>query len=81
MYRMSKDTYNCDICGVEVKWDGHDEKKGTIWECERCGTHFCTDCFVKAEGQEAFDWMMKDSPRVLCPECYKKEDEDGKQSG
>ena len=48
MYSMVKDTYTCDTCGFEEKWDAHDDHRGDIWECECCGAHFCTDCFVKS---------------------------------
>lgn len=72
MYSMEKDTYICDTCRVEVKWDGHDEKKGTIWECEYCGKHFCTACFVEKAGREAFDRMFRETDFVLCPEHFEK---------
>ena len=49
---MSKDTYTCDTCGFEEKWDAHDDRRGDIWECEYCGAHFCTECFVKKLGRE-----------------------------
>ena len=55
MYSMSKDTYTCDTCGFEEKWDAHDDRRGDIWECEYCGAHFCTECFVKKLGREHFD--------------------------
>lgn len=72
MYSMGKDTYACDTCGLEQKWDAYDERRGTMWECEHCGTHFCTECFVEKLGRECFDEMMKESNLVLCAECYNK---------
>lgn len=71
MYKMDSDTYVCDCCGREYKWDG--EEYGNIWECEECGKHFCTDCFTAALGRDAFDAMVRNSPSVLCQDCYKEE--------
>ena len=71
MYKMDTDTYVCDCCGREYKWDG--EEYGNIWECEECGKHFCTDCFTAALGRDAFDAMVRNSPSVLCQDCYKEE--------
>lgn len=73
MYNMSKSTYSCDVCGFEGEWDAHDDIHGDIWECECCGTHFCTDCFVKEVGREAFDRMMRESDRVLCVKHFQEE--------
>ena len=72
MYSMEKDAYTCDACGLELKWDASDDRRGTMWECERCGAHFGTGCFVEKLGRERFDKMMKESDLVLCTECYKK---------
>lgn len=27
MYNAEKDTYSCDICGCEMKWDAHDDEE------------------------------------------------------
>ena len=40
MYLMGRDEYECDICGFREKWDAHDDHRGDMWECERCGKHF-----------------------------------------
>lgn len=72
MYSMGKDTYTCDICGFEGKWDVHDDHRGDLWECEHCGTHFCTKCFVEKLGQECFNKMLRDADKVLCADCYGK---------
>ena len=37
MYLMGSDEYECDICGFREKWDAHDDHRGDLWECERCG--------------------------------------------
>lgn len=72
MYSMSKDTYSCDTCGFEEKWDAHDDRRGDIWECEYCGAHFCTECFVKKLGREHFDMMLKETDYVVCASGYEK---------
>lgn len=70
-YLMGTDTYTCDYCGVEMKWDGEDERHGVLWECEKCGTkHFCSACFIKRFGKNAFDVMLQDMERLMCPDCY-----------
>lgn len=74
MYSMVKDTYTCDTCGFEEKWDAHDDHRGDIWECECCGAHFCTECFVKKFGRESFDKMLKEAGHITCVDCYKKDD-------
>ena len=28
MYSISRDTYTCDECGFEEKWDTHDDHRG-----------------------------------------------------
>lgn len=73
MYNMEKDTYTCDTCGFEQKWDAHDDHRGDIWECEDCCKHFCTACFVKALGQTEWERMIGETDRILCPSCYGKE--------
>lgn len=70
MYSMSKDTYTYDECGFEENWDAHDHQQGDIWECEYCGAHFCTTCFVNAAGREAFDQMLRETDHVLCVKHY-----------
>lgn len=71
VYSMSSGSYSCDWCGHESAWDGHDEDHGDMWECEKCGRHFCARCFVSRTGTKAFDEMLK-GDKVLCPECFKK---------
>ena len=70
MYKMDTDTYVCDFCEKEYKWEADDY--GTIWECEGCGKHFCTDCFTAALGRRAFNTMVRKHEKVLCPDCYAK---------
>ena len=73
MYNLTKDTYICDICGFEQKWDAHDDHRGDIWECEDCFAHFCTNCFVKALGQAEWNRMLGEMSEIYCPTCYGKE--------
>ncbi len=73
MYNMARDTYTCDICGFEKKWDTHDDHRGDIWECEDCHTHFCTACFVKALGQAEWDRMIDEMSEIYCQSCYGKD--------
>lgn len=70
MYLMNSDLYECDLCGFKEKWDAHDDRRGDLWECERCGKHFCTNCFKKACGEEDFRKMLSETDNVLCPECW-----------
>lgn len=70
MYNMGTDTYTCDICGFEEAWDAHDDHRGDMWECENCGSHFCTTCFMKVHGREEFDRMLRETDGVYCPNCY-----------
>ncbi len=70
MYNMDSDKYTCDYCNREFSWDGEDY--GNIWECEKCGKHFCTECFIKIAGTVAFMKMQNEGDKVLCPECYKE---------
>ena len=73
MYLMGSDEYECDICGFRGKWDAHDDHRGDLWECERCGKHFCTNCFKKACGEEDFRKMLSETDNVLCPECWQNQ--------
>jgi len=70
MYSISRDTYTCDECGFEEKWDTHDDHRGDIWECEYCGKHFCTFCFMSVADQEVFDRMLHGTDRVVCAKHY-----------
>ena len=72
MYNIGRDTYSCDTCWFEMKWDGHDDAHGDMWGCESCNTIFCTKCFVDALGRPAFDKMTHESDLVLCPTCFQK---------
>ena len=74
MYLMSTDTYVCDICGFEGKFDTHDDIHGELWGCERCGNTFCSKCFVDRMGEEDYWKMMHGEDLILCPECYTRED-------
>ena len=65
LYNMSRDTYTCDICGLEEKWDAHDDRRGDLWECDYCGKHFCTACFVGEAGIDAGGDRLCSVPRAL----------------
>lgn len=70
-YSMEKDTYTCDYCGVEMKWDDVDEQRGAIWGCEVCESkHFCTACFKERYGAQRFLDMTQNDPMIMCPDCY-----------
>ena len=51
MYLMSTDTYVCDICGFEGKFDTDNDIHGELWVCERCGDTFCSKCFIDRMGE------------------------------
>ena len=69
MYVEKTDTYTCDFCGHNAKWDASDDVHGEL----------CSKCFISAFGQEIYMTMMQSGENVLCPECakkkYKKENE------
>ena len=71
-YLMSKDSYECDLCGFEMKWDASDDVHGEMWGCEKCGTTFCSKCFQNRKGLKAYMDMMQGFDLVLCPNCYDK---------
>ena len=73
MYLMSTDTYVCDICGFERKFDTDNALHGELWGCERCGDTFCSKCFIDRMGEEDYWKMMRDSDLIMCPICYAKE--------
>ena len=73
MYLMSTDTYVCDICGFEGKFDTDNDIHGELWGCERCGDTFCSKCFIDRMGEEDYWKMIRDSDLIMCPICYAKE--------
>ena len=72
MYLMSENMYECDICGLREKVGAHDDHRGDIWECENCMKDFCTDCFMKRLGSDAFHRMLGNTDFVVCPDCFEK---------
>ena len=48
MYVEKTDTYTCDFCGHNAKWDASDDVHGELWSCEAegCGKVFCSKCFI-----------------------------------
>ena len=75
MYLMKTDTYECDMCGHSDKWDGMSANNGMLWECEECGKHFCSKCFLDTHGQTIYQDMLHNSDRVMCADCYTLETE------
>lgn len=73
MYDAEKDTYSCDLCGFEMRWDAHDDEHGEMWGCEKCGGVFCSKCFIDKLGRDAYMQMMQGSDLIYCPDCYEKE--------
>lgn len=71
MYLMNNDSYKCDYCGIEMDWDESKQEYGDMWECEQCGTNFCSKCFTDELGLAEFRNMINESDKVLCPNCYK----------
>lgn len=72
MYNLEKDTYICDTCGFEAKWDASDDIHGELWGCEECGDTFCSKCFIDRFGQDAYMKMAQESDRIYCPVCWGK---------
>lgn len=72
MYNAKKDSYVCDICGVEEVRDENGFCKNELWECDYCFSHFCTECFAKKHGYEALGMMLCETDYMLCPDCYAK---------
>ena len=66
------DMYDCKYCGTPISWnDGHGDK-GNIWTCENdtCNIDFCSDCAENVIGVRAFQNMISNGEKVLCPDCY-----------
>ena len=71
-YSMLTDTYDCDFCGVYMKWDESNTLHGEMWRCEKCGKNFCSLCFKTAHGTANYKTMMQDYEYILCPDCFPK---------
>ena len=67
-------TYTCNFCKTVIDWEGTNEYRGKIWECEECGNMFCEACLIEKCGKKAFEesLTMEGEEKVLCPDCYKK---------
>lgn len=72
MYDSEKDTYTCEHCGFEMKWDASDDLHGEMWSCEKCGKTFCSKCFIEKHGKDEYTKMMQGSDLIFCPDCYKE---------
>ena len=73
MYHDETDTYTCDFCGFESKWDASDDEHGELLGCEKCGDTFCSKCFIDQFGSEEYMGMMQDSDQIYCPACWKEQ--------
>lgn len=76
MYSISTDTYTCDFCDTEMKWDKRDDIWGTMWSCEKCGNNFCTKCFTERHGLNKYREMMQGHDLIFCPTCYGKRNDE-----
>lgn len=79
MYHMEKDTYECDFCGFEQKWNDSDDVHGEMWGCEECGDCFCSKCFIDRFGRDEYMRMMQGCDRIYCPTCWEKRREELKE--
>lgn len=59
----------CNFCGEEIEWEGS-ENGNIVWDCDRCNSIFCTNCFISKHGKEKYNDMMQHFEEVLCPKCY-----------
>lgn len=66
MYVEKTDTYTCDFCGHNAKWDASDDVHGELWSCEAegCGKVFCSKCFISALQRTVRS--LADLPRMRC---------------
>ena len=71
-YSMTDDTYDCDFCGVTMKWDESDPLHGDMWSCEICGKTFCSLCFKTVHGDANYKTMMQEYDKIMCPDCFPK---------
>lgn len=78
-YNDKKDTYTCDTCGFENKWNANDDVHGELWGCEKCGNMFCSKCFIEKHGRTSYMSMMQGSDYLLCPDCYGKKNTENKE--
>lgn len=44
-----------------------------MWECEKCGKHFCAACFVAKAGEGEWRKMLSETDNVFCPDCFQGE--------
>lgn len=65
MYVEKTDTYTCDFCGHNAKWDASDDVHGELWSCEEegCGKVFCSKCFITLQRTVR---SLADLPRMRC---------------
>ena len=69
MYKISTDTYVCDFCGFEEKWDAHDDIHGDLWGCEICEKTFCSKCLKEKVGEKIYKMEMQSCNNIACPDC------------
>lgn len=77
MYYIDTGLYECDFCGLTQKFDAHDEDRGDLWGCEKCGRTFCEKCFTDRFGLDTFRQMLNgtlsgpnENDILLCPKCF-----------
>lgn len=66
MSRINEEIYECDFCNAKIEWESLDERRGTIWYCEKCGKDVCSKCIEKKLGRS-----IVPSDDILCPDCIK----------
>lgn len=76
MYNMARNTYECDYCGTEMRFDERDDIHGVLWGCEACETTWCTKCFIDRHGLTAYEKMLRENDRIYCPSCYEQHKEE-----
>lgn len=54
MYVEKTDTYTCDFCGHNAKWDASDDVHGELWSCEN-GTQTETVLYDDWNGTAAYN--------------------------
>lgn len=72
-YNMDKDTYSCDFCGIDMKWDETHPENGDMWGCEVCGKTFCSKCLKDKVGVLNYYMILQGNNLVLCPDCAERE--------
>ena len=59
----------CAFCGNSGPWEGQAPNGAFFFYCENCGEYFCSDCCIKAVGEEGYEEMVSGDRKLLCPKC------------